>query len=118
MKTASKLLLVTVFAALCTGCFSRPNLEVELLPNDMGAYFAIRITNIGSGDIEIQRVLANGSLEAQEYGKGFLGSGGVGHFPMRLSGGEQILTLNPVPWNQQTSIVTITIEGADYEYYF
>ncbi len=118
MKAISKFLLVAIFAALCTGCFSGPNLEVELLSNQLGALFAIKITNIGSENIEIQRVLANGSLEVPEYGKGFLGSGGGGHFPVRLSRGEEILTLNPVPWNQKTSFVVITIGGIDYEYYF
>lgn len=118
MKVISKFSLVAVFAVLCTGCFSGPNLKVELLSNQLGALFAIQITNTGGQDIEIQRVLANGFLEAREYGKGFLGSAGVGHFPVRLPGGEQILALNPVPWNEQTSTIIITIEGVDYEYYF
>jgi hypothetical protein len=118
MKNIPKFLLVAVFAALCTGCFSGPNLEVELLPNDMGAFFAIRITSIGSGDIEIQRVLANGSLEAQQYGKGFLGLEGVGNLPVKLSEGEEILMFNPVPWMKRTTRVAVTVDGIDYEYSF
>lgn len=114
-KTIARFLLIACFPLALTGCLDSPDIEVQLLPNELGAYAVIVITNVGSETLEVQGVRANGSLQAE----GWLGSfPNAGPFPARLAEGEQILVSNPVPWGDRTTLIGVTIAGTEHEYTF
>jgi len=115
LKIIGKFLCFASLALSVSGCLGEPEIEVQLLPNDLGAYAIIMITNTGRETKEVQGVRANGSLQAEAW----LGSyPNAGPFPARLAEGEQILVSNPVPWGNRTTRIDVMVDGTEYEYTF
>lgn len=81
------------------------------MQNALGAYYAVRVHNTGSSEIEMQGVRFNGSQEVDKYMLGFFED--FGEFPMRLAPGQNILVLNPVPWGDPTETVDVSANGME-----
>ena len=116
LRTLFGIFVVVVVTAKFLSGDSKPDVAVELLPNDMGVYATIRVVNIGKAEIEIQRVVVNGEKETTGFIKGLFES--TGKLPVKLVEGQQLIFINPIAWGTRTTRVTVKTDGKETEFTF